>query len=184
MIKFNKLFIPPFSKGIYLDCEVCDLPYYENIYIDKVIIETQDSFSATSESNSPVFIYTVEDNKKKISIFIKSEQLLVKCISDNLFFVKIKAKGTPSSNTPCGMDNLYTIGAVADTYNIYRASIKYMKECFNECTVPKRFIDFILRYKAFTICLKTRDFTQAIYYWKKFIRGNIIRGGNKCGCDG
>lgn len=184
MIKFNKLFIPPFSKGIYLDCEVCDLPYYENVYIDKVIIETQDTFSVTKESSTPVYTYIVEGNKKSIRLFIKDADMLVKCFTDNLYFIKVKAKGIPASDTPCGMDNIYTIGVVADTYKIYRKALKYMNRCLDTCEVPKALIDFILRYKAFSICLKTRDFTQAIYYWKKFIKTSSVKTSSICRCNG
>lgn len=185
MIKFNKLFIPPYAKGIYVDCEVCDLPYYTDVYIDKVIVEAHTAYSPSGESDNPVFSYVLQGNQKSLKLFIKDTELLVSSLPDTLFFVKVKAKGTPSSDTPCGMDNIYTIGVVSDTYDLYRRSMKYFHDCLSLCTVPKKFIDFILLYKAFTVCLKTRDFLQAIKYWKKLKKNKVIRGStNTCGCNG
>lgn len=44
MVEFNKLLVIPYNKGIYLDVQVMDLPYFTDVYLDSITIDTQDTF--------------------------------------------------------------------------------------------------------------------------------------------
>ena len=50
--------------------------------------------------------------------------------------------------------------------------------------IPKDFIDFILRYKALDLALKTENYIQANKYWNKFFKNNnvVSLNTNSCGC--
>lgn len=184
MVEFNKLFVIPYNKGIYVDCSVLDMPYFENIYVDKIVIDTQDTFNKDGVSKYPVYSYTIPGNQKRVQITIKDTDLLVPTMEGNMFFVYVIVKGVPSYNTPCGLDSPITLGVGVDTYPIYRKALKYISETYRKCDIPRAFIDFILRYKAFQICLKTRDYPLAITYWKKFTNSISVKLDNKCGCNG
>ena len=115
---------------------------------------------------------------------IKDVDLLVPTMEGNMFFVYVITKGVPSCDVPCGLDSSTILGVGVDAYPIYRKALKYLSETYHKCDIPKAFIDFILRYKAFQICLKTRDYSLAITYWKKFINSISIKPSNGCGCNG
>lgn len=183
MVKFNKLLIPPHNKGIYLEAEVLDMPYFKDVYIDSISIDTQDTFCNSGISKSPVYNKTIEGNIKSIKVFIDEAEIYSK-IDKSLFFVYIRTKGIPSSDTPCGLDEPITLGVCADVYNIYRKGIQFIQEVYDTCEIPKNFIDFILRFKAFQMCLKTRDFLLAIKYWKMFNETNSFNVNIKCPCHG
>lgn len=200
MINFNELRVT--DKCLIIDASVSTLPYYDNVYIDTVIVDTQDTYMANGPSGNPIFSYTVEgadiiqtveticsqykdkfnpmidpqsdDNdpggKKNIRIELDSKALGVS-LNNTLFFVYVITKGTPSPDTPCGMDNQTTMGVVANLYPFYRSMMCYMKETLNRCDIPKNFLDKYLRFKAFELSLKTCHYTEAINLWNKFLRG-------------
>lgn len=58
MINFNELRVT--DKCLIIDASVSTLPYYDNVYIDTVIVDTQDTYMANGPSGSPVFNYTVD----------------------------------------------------------------------------------------------------------------------------
>lgn len=182
MIEFNRLLITPYNKAIYIDASVLDMPYFENVYIDKIVIDTQDTFSTKGVSSTPVYTYQVEGNVKNIKLTVSDYNILVPQMEGTMFFVYIITKGTPSSDVPCGFDNPSTLGVAVDTYHIYKKGLKFIQEVYDSCDIPKYFIDFILQYKAFQMCLKTRDFPMAITYWKKF--WGTAKQPNKCTCHG
>lgn len=184
MVEFNKLIIIPYNKGIYIDCSVLDMSYFKNVYIDKIVIDTQDTFNKDGISKYPVYTYTVPGNQKQVQLHIKNTELLVPTMEGNMFFVYVITKGIPSSDVPCGLDSPVTLGVGVDSYRVYRKALNYLSDTYNKCDIPKAFIDFILRYKAFQICLKTRDYPLAITYWKKFINFLSVKPSNRCGCNG
>ena len=57
MIVFNNIRISQDDKYITIDAEIENNKYYENMYIDSVIIDTQDTFSPNGPSNNPVYTY-------------------------------------------------------------------------------------------------------------------------------
>lgn len=183
MVKFKELLIPPYNKGIYIDAEVLDMPYFKDVYIDSIYIDTQDTFSSSGISKTPVYKKILDGNNKSIKFFIDEKEISAK-IDGTLFFVYVKTKGIPTSDTPCGLDEPVVLGVCADVYNLYRQGILFIQETYDNCRIPKDFIDFILRFKAFQMCLKTRDFLLAIQYWKMFYDTLPPNINAKCSCHG
>lgn len=215
MIQFNELRITPDGKRLIIDASVKDLSYFNNVYIDAVIIDTQNTFTLNgpstnaifkhevstaystvysipeegncspvldSEDNSTCFTGLEENGEKRVRLELDSN-LLGESLTNNLFFIYVVAKGNPSSDTPCGMDNQYVMGVVADLYPYYRSIVGTLKEVENNCEIPKNFINSLLRFKALEISLKTGNYIQAIKYWNKFfvgIKNNFIDTHCKC----
>lgn len=185
MVEFKRLLLLPKRNGLYIDVEVPNMPYNDNIYLDRIYIDTHDTFRVGGVSMNPVYSHTIDGNKKKLQITIPLHDVLVKNCEGQLFFVYIITKGIFAADTPCGMDEHATLGVICDTAKIYRQGIKYIQETYERCEVPRHFIDFILRYNAFKICLQTRDYPLAIAYWKRFIGTNNKAPSTKgCGCHG
>lgn len=188
MIEFKELRVTPDGKTLIIDVAVKDLSYYDDVYIDSLTIDTQDTYSESGLSTNPIFYYEVasvsDKNKKRIRLELNSS-VLGKPITGNMFFVYITVKGTPAADTPCGLDNVTTLGVTADLYPFYKSSINYMKELENECEPSKNFIDSLLRFKAFELSIRTGHYVQAIKYWNKFfkeVRSNTVN--TICRCHG
>ena len=187
MIEFKELRVTPDGKTLIIDASVKDLSYYDNVYIDSLTIDTQDTYSESGSSTNPLFHYEVasvsEENKKRIRLELNNTVL--GDITGNMFFVYITVKGTSAPDTPCGLDNIVTLGVTADLYPFYKSSINYMKEVENECEPSKNFIDTLLRFKAFELSIRTGHYTQAIKYWNKFfkeVKSNTVN--TICRCHG
>ena len=183
MVQFNELKITPDGQRLIIDVSVKDLEYYTNVYLDTVQIDTQDTFVESGPSNEVVYSKTIEGNAKSVRLELGIGDLLPS-LNDNLFFVYIKTKGTPATNTPCGMDNIYTLGITLNTCFIYNSIMQSVKEVAKDCDIPKNFIDSYLRFKAFEICINTKHYTEAVNYYNRFIKGKSTPVTSNCNCYG
>ena len=217
MLIFNELRITPDQKYLIIDVSVDNQKYYENIQIDSIIIDTQDTYIDSGPSNNPIFTYNLTEENSNITqvytdnytpvldedtsyCYVESEEKQNKSIrlilnyqdlnvslQDNMFFVYAIATGTPSADTPCGMDNSIVKGTIINLYPIYCKTIQYLKELDDSCVVPKNFIDMIIKLKALELSIKTGNSFQAIEYWNKYfktlINNNSIFKSKYCGCN-
>ena len=213
MVDCNELRVSPDRKNLIIDVSIRDLSYYENVYIDSIIIDTQDTYIPSGPSNSPIFTYEVVSNVTpvyslpdcgcdQVQDYIDKENCfetsnneekrvrleldnaaLDNHLKGNLFFVYVITKGTPSSDTPCNMDNTINLGVTADTYPIYTNMLNSLKE-LESCGTPKLFTDAFLRFKAFELSIKTGQYSQIINYWNKYFKSLDIPNNTNCSCNG
>ena len=201
MLEFRELRITPDGKHLIIDVAVQEHSYYENVFIDSIIIDTQDTYVQNGPSSKPVYQYKVEEDGVQNLYALPEEcscnpilidedksycftygyeegrhvrlMLSTKDITlNNMLFVYVVAKGTPSPDTPCGLDNAIIMQTVVDLYPFYQNTLCFLKELNNSCEVPKGFTDMILRLKALELCIRTGNYSQAIKYWKKFFSNN------------
>lgn len=185
MIRFNELKISSHGK-LFLDAEVKGDTYYDNVYIDKVIIDNQDSFLMSGPSSTPIYEYSFADasKEKAVSLVLDNSNMLADMKGD-ILFVYIITKGTPSMDTPCGMDNTITLGITYNEQTILNNYLTYIKEVGRNCHVPKGFIDYFLKVKAFELAIEVGNYTEAISLWRRFFKGQATEVINfKCGCNG
>ena len=184
MIQFNTLSINPEGTELIIDVSVKSSMYYESIYIDKIVIDTQDTYTENNPSSNPVYTYTATSNKKSINLKLKDTDILAS-LNKDLLFVYVVTKGNPALDVPCGEDNKITLGVICNLYPIYQQSVNYLKELTNNCEIPKNFINYILRYKGLQLAIKTGHYTEAIKYWNWFFKeSNNAVITNNCGCHG
>ena len=250
MVTFQELRITPDGNTLIIDVAIKDLRYYDNVGLDTILIDTQDTFTAEGPSSKAVkfpvinsidaesfevefgdtyyfkgtlkedFLYTFKvpdhtgeyfisgelysadkletgihkyEKGKLVAVTtpIKSYRIEINknnstlTFKDNLLFVYVKTNGTPALDTPCGMDNITTLGVVSNLYPLYQHAFSYIKELGDTCSILKNFINYILQYKVFELAIKTGHYTKAIKYWKKFFMGikdSVIT--SNCGCHG
>ena len=196
MIQFNTLKITQDGKDLIINASVKNLSYYTNVLIGSIVIDNQDTYSASGPSSNPIYkhsfagkdLVTNEDiaGFKNISITVSAKELFDNNgdLNDDILYVYLIAVGTPSADTPCGMDNVNTLGVALNLRPIYNNGINYIKQVESTCEIPKDFIDFILRYKALDLALKTENYIQANKYWNKFFKNNnvVSLNTNSCGC--
>ena len=217
MLIFNELRITPDQKYLIIDVSVDNQKYYENVQIDSIIIDTQDTYIDSGPSNNPIFTYSLTEENSNITqvytdnyipvldedtsyCYVENEEKQNKSIrlilnyqdlnvslQDNMFFVYAIATGTPSADTPCGMDNSIVKGTIINLYPIYCKTIQYLKELDDSCVVPKNFMDMIIKLKALELSIKTGNSFQAIEYWNKYfktlINNNSTFKSKYCGCN-
>lgn len=184
MIKFTELRV---NRGkLFISVKVRDFDFCNNIFIDKIKIDTQATFKDTGPSESAIIVYssTNEENKKEWSGYFTSEQLGNVDMNNTMFFVYAIAKGCPSPDTPCGMDCINSVGVTFSLCPIYNETMQYVKEVENSCELPKNFINFILQFKAIQYSINSGHFNQAITYYNKFYKNLKTGTGKPCGCNG
>ena len=55
MIKFNELRITPNNESLIIDVSIEDADYYQNVVLDSIIIDTQDTYVENGPSSKAVF---------------------------------------------------------------------------------------------------------------------------------
>jgi len=193
MIHFNELKITSDGQHLIIDVSVLSEVYYKDIFIDSIIIDNQDTYVGSGPSSNPVYSYSVPDIVSQITEESRGQKHVRLVLSpidvegglNGLFFVYVRTKGTPSADTPCGMDNITTMGTVTNIYPFYQQAMNYIGEVASNCSIPQNFIDYILKLKALELAVKTGNYPDAIKYYNKFFKGKdkivVKKGGCSCG---
>lgn len=209
MVQFNELRITQDNKNLIIDVSIKPLTIYDDVYIDSIIIDSQDTYKENGPSSNPVYTYTVNkitpvytldepvytaDGEDSSAVYtevkgVKNVRLVLDntdlALNNKLFFVYVIATGTPDPSIPCGMDNSISVMPVFNTYNVYQQSMSYIRSIENTCEIPKNFIDYILRLKALELSLNTNNYLLSIRYWNKFFKDTPIQESiNTCNCYG
>lgn len=204
MIRFNELKIE--DNYIIIDVQIEEDEYFKDMYIDSIVIDTQDTFIANGPSNKAIYTKTfnseedtsyennpcttkIEENvffsnNNRVRIYISAKELNVD-IHKTMFFVYAIAGGTPAADTPCRWDENKALHTLVDVQLLYNTMIQYVKELGRECSTPDNFINAILQFNAIDLALKTNQYPLAIELWKRFyndIESNTVLPN--CGCNG
>ena len=184
MIIFNKIKISQDDRYITIDAEIDNSDYYKDMYIDSVIIDNQDTYTANGPSSNPIYTYQTQ-GEKKIHLELNRIDLNLSTLEKNIFFIYIIADGTPAPDTPCGLDVNIAYKVLVNIYPIYRDIMNYIKELGNTCKTPYTLIDKLLQLKMLDICVQTGNNLEAINIWKTYfmnITNNSIN--SNCNCNG
>lgn len=169
MITIQELRVTNTGKRLVIGASVRTESYYDDVYIDKVIIDTGETYSEVGPSSTPIYTEQFEGNKKSINLQLDKLNLSDFDLTSHLFFVYVIAKGTPASNTPCGMDNVNTLGVTMYMGNYYNKFMKYIDEMNGgNCTVPQGLIDHILRWEALNASIDSGHYLKGIEYFNKW----------------
>lgn len=180
MIQFNELYIDRHDLELRIDVSVQSLSIYDNVYLDKIIIDNQDTYVEEGPSHSPLLTINISNpsndseeelNVKSFKVNVSKDQLP---LHNQLLFVYVLTKGNPDFNTPCDLDNSVTLGVVCNLYHIFIKFMHYVREVEKICSLPKRFIDSILRFKALNLALSTGNYLLAIKYWNKYFKNKTV----------
>lgn len=191
MIIFDRLQISNDGRLLYLDIHVNQASLFDNIYIDKVVIQTSDQVSEAdplSPGDSYIYQQVVEDNTKELHLALNANtdfETSLDTLSNKLLFVYVVCKGVPDACTPCRLDEMTTLGVTFDDSLLYQQIMQYTNELNQDCETPKGFIDFILLWNGFKAAIETEHYIPAIDFWKKmFDKKNSLITSKPCGCHG
>ena len=189
MILIEQLRISPDSQKLYIDAHVNKASYFENLKLDSINIDTQDTVlqSFDGPSSNPVFTYSNITNiseSKEVHLVIDKSDINAN-LSKDMLYVYFHVTGTPSPNTPCRLDESYTLGITFNEGVIYNRMIGYTKEIMNTCEVPKGFIDMILQLEAVKVSIETENYTSANKFYNRLINTKLSNTSNiNCSCYG
>lgn len=216
MIHFNELRYSKDNKYLIVDVAIDSQDWYTDVILDSIIIDNQDTFISNGPSSTPIYTYNVEESYKKVystpeecgcnPVKVEDESycfvdgldsmkhirleipLSVYGISscNDMLFVYVIATGTPAADTPCGFDNSRIMGTVVDLQCIYNNALTFVRQIEDSCEIPKGFIDFILKFKALELYVKTGNYPLAIKHWNKYLsnmKANVTVT-KSCGCYG
>jgi hypothetical protein len=192
MVIFDQLRISDNGKVLYLDAHVNKASYFDNIYIERIVIQTQDQVSEAdplSPGDSNVYDVTVTPTKVVHYALNASADFKTSLgtLSNKLLFVYIICNGCPDACTPCRLDERTTLGVTFDEALLYQQVMGYTKELTNSCKMPQDFVDFILNWNAFKASVETEHYIPAIKFWEMlFGKGNAFayKTTKPCGCHG
>ena len=135
MVHFNELTITPDGKYLIIDVSVLSETYYKDVYIDSVVIDNQNTYLSSGPSSEPVYSYSVPEKTSLLTnepVNLKHLRLVLDRFDlqdlNNMFFVYVRTKGTPAPETPCGLDNMTTMGTVVNMYPFYQQAMNYIGE--------------------------------------------------------
>lgn len=184
MLEFREIKITRDSKHLYVDAAVKDGQWYDNVYIDGVMIDKAENYVNNGPSSHAVNIKLDNSINTKRHFFDISPQDIGETSFDGMYFVYVYTKGLPSMDVPCGKDVNMILLPVYNTYPLYQYSMKFIRQVSKSCCIPKDFIDCILRIRALETSMLTGNYENAIMYFNLFkVKGSnqsIIKGG--CGC--
>lgn len=182
MIYFNTLNILAKDKTLVLDIAVPTSIYFHNVFIDKVLIDTQETFTVGSPSATPIYTYTDgTSDRKNLSLLLTEDMLNANAkgpiihLDSDLLYVYVVTKGEVAIDTPIGLRNIVNLQTIYNNYSILQNSMKYIKELKNTNVIPKNFIDYILRKKALDISLITEHYTHANQLWEDYFKQYLIK---------
>lgn len=170
MIKYNTLKIE--GNNLIIDFEVEDKPYYGNVSIEGVRIDTP----LTYGTDTPYYIYDEDDvTRYENEIFIPD-------VKKELLIITPQVYVALPPDTPCGAD-IIDMAAVYDRNVLLDKGLGYLKELGDTCEISRGFVDFILKRHALDMAIATCNYSMAIKYWKMLtmVKGTTIKG---CGCHG
>lgn len=188
MIDIKELRISNDGNYLYIKASVKTDSYFSNVYIDKVIIDTGTTYSESGPSSTPVYSTTLTGNQKEVSLILSKTDFTFPATTDNLqnnlFMVYLVAKGSPSSNTPCGLDNVNTLGVTLAMCTIYPFIMQSINEVEQTCDVPENFIDTMLKFEAINVSVDSGHYTKAIQLYDKYFKNFTDTSTITCSCNG
>lgn len=195
MILFDQLRISDDGKRMYISIHVNRASYFDDIYLDEIVITTADKVLETSPTiPSEDYIYKkVFDNGMKEADLVLlptdfNEHFTKSNFSSDLFFVYVKVKGTPDPCTPCRLDEEVTLGVTFDESLLYQQVMQFTKSLAEDCNIPVGFTDFILKWNAFKAAVETEHYIPAINFYQQLFDNTVgisAKGTSKpCGCHG
>ncbi len=203
MIHYNNLYITEDGKSLVIDVAIDNDNYFQDVYLDSIAIDTQDTYTSNTPSNK-AFVLSVRkdivtkypnsiiesgdaivdtDKIKSLKITLDTTDIGID-LKKNLLFVYTTSTGTPAPDTPCGCDVSTIVKPVINNFELYKSIIPYIEEISTSCSEPLGFINRELQIKAIEYAIKSNNYLLAIRYWNKYFINNISTTIKSCNCNG
>ena len=207
MIHYNNLYITEDGKYLVIDVAIDEDSTYDDDYLYRIAIDTQDTYITNGPSNNAKIIFLDEGDVEKPSMNgigevknsgkdikkVKHTKLTLSAkdlgvnLNKDMLFIYSTASGFIPGDKPDVLKYITDtiLNVVVNTYEVYKSIIPLIKEIGELCKDPISFIDRELQIKAVEYSIKNSNYLLAIKYWKKYFMDNTITSSsNKCNCNG
>lgn len=195
MVVFNECRISDDGGCLVIDVSIDNLSYFNNCYIEGIFIDTDETLTPNGPSENAISVdfdrdyceCTIESGMvKSVRAFLRARDLNLGSLDNNIFFIYVKGGGYPDPGSPCGTDKEWHNCVTVDYKPLYDNAMYYVKEVADSCTIPRNFIDMILKLKAINVSLTTGNYPMAIRLWKQWKSTGRAQASssNRCGCNG
>lgn len=182
MIQFNEARMTPDTKHIIVDVSIVNMSYYENVYVDAVILKYIDKDGNEQPVPDGEFSRDngrIGENVKRFRVYADIDS-----ISYNLFIIHAYCTDGASPDTPCGMTATESTKAIYNTCPIYQNLMAGLRNLGDDCSPPQALMNQFFRYKAFQLAIETGDYDAAAKYWNQFFSRKSKKTSKGCGCHG
>lgn len=143
-------------------------------------------FTYTRNINTLNFIYDIYteyliQDLKEIHLVVDKNAINAD-LSKDMLYVYFHVTGTPSPDTPCRLDETYTLGVTFNEGAIYNRMMGYTKEIMNTCEVPKGFTNMILQLEAIKAAIETENYASANKFYNKLMNAKSSKGTSNISC--
>lgn len=189
MVRFNELKISYDGNCFTVYLSIDSASYYEERYITNVYIDSDSTFNnSVSPSDKAIHIEMPSGGsrtfRKVFSPAELSKIINTRNFKNHMLYVFVEVDGPILGTAPCGSDSDIFLGVAVDWNSLYHGSIPFMKQITRDCcSIPKEFIDYILRMKSLEMALKTGHYTVAKNIWDKFFSKKKRTISSICGCN-
>lgn len=206
MVKFNELGITRDGRHMIIDVQVRDLPSFKEtvtstnedgeettttkqvVFLDKIYIVNHEQY-ADGSTYADDYVYKIEfgDDEEQTSakIVLGEEDIDGASLSEDLFFVFVETKGTPTGDYK---GEKVTVGATYYMERVYSIFMDGMREIAMSrdrvCEPPRWLLDLHLRQKALEAAVEAGDFALACKWWKEFYQFTETVTTKTCNCNG
>lgn len=186
MVEFTELRISNDGANLVIKAKVRDESYFEDVKINEVLVNTEETYVDGKPQTNPIADLKFEATKEISIILNKNMVLHIPDFKKHLIFVTVVTTGTPAYNTPCGMDNITTLGITMYMGNIYNSLMGLIGELGDNCQIPKGFIDQFLRYKALQTAINSGHWAKGVELYNSWFKNEkkTYSTLSNCGCHG
>ena len=195
MIQFNTLkFLT--KDVLQIDVSVISLDCYNEITIEKILIDTEETVqkNRTTDANAAYEYDFLSDLDHQLLNLDISQIPELGGNVPHMLFVYAKAKGIPSSDTPCGGSNTYSLKAIVKLQEVYNNAKKYLScpkgncACTDNCDIDMGLAEFALQYQRLEMALACDDYENALDAYCGLLRKPNTRTAppskQTCNCNG
>lgn len=210
MIEFRELYIDPEHKCLIVDVEIEDLEYYDGAVIENIILDTEMRYLPSEGTYNGIVLYSnasdktmalnvmpesegrrvrLELNQATLDVLQADSDYQINLKENHMYTITVNADTSLAPNiglSPCGCSEASVTRSLMDMQPIYNSLMAGIKQVATDCTVPKTFIDNVLRMNAVDAALKTGNYDLAAKFWNQFYSNSktpSIKTRN-CGCHG
>ena len=189
MVRFNDLKISYDGRCFTVYLSIDSASYYKERYITDIYIDSDSTFNnSVSPSDKAIHIEMPNGKSRTFrKVFSASELSKIintKTLKNHMLYVFVELDGPILGTAPCGSDSDMFLGIAVDWNSLYHNSLPYMKQIVKDCcSIPKEFIDYILRMKSLEMALKTGHYTVAKNIWDRFFSCRKKPISTICGCN-
>lgn len=177
MINIDRL---DFKNGrLNIEVSIEDNDYFANVFLDKIIVDTQSTYTSSGPSQTPLLNYQIATGQKKFQISFQPTNFNINEFCGTFFIVYITSTGNATTGTPADLIIPIEKVGIYDKYSLFQELKPQFRLFTKTGIIPKKFIDLILLIRYIDYSIIQKQYANIIHEWHNIIDNfnNIIDNG-------